>query len=61
MAIRLVGLVKHTLDSVFSWTSENLDKFVVLGDKLNTSLRDNMLISCQSKLLCSRSDHTVCY
>ncbi|XP_034553964.1 uncharacterized protein LOC117823040 isoform X1 [Notolabrus celidotus] len=45
MAISLVGMAKHTTDSVFSWQSETLDDVVVSGDKLYASLRKNNLIS----------------
>ncbi|XP_034537730.1 uncharacterized protein LOC117811513 isoform X3 [Notolabrus celidotus] len=45
MAISLVGMAKHTTDSVFSWQSKTLDDVVVSGDKLYASLRKNNLIS----------------
>lgn len=34
MAISLVALTQHSVDSVFSWQTENLDKVVVFGDRL---------------------------
>ena len=52
MAIGLVGIAKHTVGSVFSWRSEDLDNVVVLGDRLYTSLRDNNKITGSSELLC---------
>ena len=44
MAISLVGLATHSVESVFSWRSDNLDKVVQLGDELYTSLRDGKMI-----------------
>ncbi|XP_077378697.1 uncharacterized protein LOC144019426 isoform X12 [Festucalex cinctus] len=45
MAIAYVGLAKHTISSVFSWCSTDLDEVVVLGDSLYTWLRNNNKIS----------------
>ncbi|KAI4797043.1 hypothetical protein KUCAC02_026589 [Chaenocephalus aceratus] len=42
---------KHTVHSVFTWQTDNLDKVVVLGDDLYTSLRDQQGISGGYKLL----------
>lgn len=52
MAISLVSLAKHTVDGVLSWQTEHLDRVVVLGDKLYTSLREKNMISCQSNIMC---------
>ena len=52
MAVSLVALAKHSIDSVFLWQSGNLDKVVELGDKLYTSLRESKSISGRSQLLC---------
>ncbi|KAK0130639.1 hypothetical protein N1851_034882 [Merluccius polli] len=53
MAISLVALAKHSIDSVFSWQTDNLDKVVVLGDKLyNDITGDSNVNSNQSKHLC---------
>ena len=52
MAISLVGISKHTVDSVFSWSAADLDKVVVEGDRLYTSLRKGKKCGC-SKILCS--------
>ncbi|XP_036947922.1 uncharacterized protein LOC119016128 isoform X1 [Acanthopagrus latus] len=52
MAVILVALAKHRIDSVFLWQSGNLDKVVELGDKLYTSLRESKSISGRSELLC---------
>ncbi|XP_042275301.1 uncharacterized protein LOC121902129 isoform X1 [Thunnus maccoyii] len=52
MAVSLVSLAKHAVDSVFAWQAKDLDRVVVLGDRLYTSLRDNNKISGSSKLLC---------
>ncbi|KAI4794723.1 hypothetical protein KUCAC02_031884 [Chaenocephalus aceratus] len=51
MAVSLVGVAKHTVHSVFTWQTDNLDKVVVLGDNLYTSLRDQQGISGGYKLL----------
>lgn len=51
MAIGLVGIVKHTVGSVFSWHSNDLDNGVVLVDRLYTSLCDNNMITGSSELL----------
>ncbi|KAK7921900.1 hypothetical protein WMY93_008802 [Mugilogobius chulae] len=40
MAIALVALAKHTVSSVFSWTPEQLDWVLILGDQLYTRLRE---------------------
>ncbi|XP_042269742.1 uncharacterized protein LOC121898666 isoform X1 [Thunnus maccoyii] len=52
MAVGLVSLAKHAVDSVFAWQVKDLDRVVVLGDQLYTSLRDNKKISGSSKFLC---------
>ncbi|XP_030284358.1 uncharacterized protein LOC115588117, partial [Sparus aurata] len=52
MAVSLVALAKHSIDSVFSWQSDDLDKVVELGDKLYTSLWESKSISGRSELLC---------
>ncbi|XP_073318283.1 uncharacterized protein [Pagrus major] len=52
MAVSLVALAKHSIDSVFSWQSGDLDKVVELGDELYTSLRESNSISGRSQLLC---------
>ncbi|XP_073323359.1 uncharacterized protein [Pagrus major] len=52
MAVSLVALAKHSIDSVFSWQSGDLDKVVELGDELYTSLRESNSISGRSELLC---------
>lgn len=36
MAISLVSLAKHKVDSVLSWETKDLDRVVVLGDLLYT-------------------------
>ncbi|KAK0135929.1 hypothetical protein N1851_028200 [Merluccius polli] len=52
MAISLVALAKHSTDSVFSWQTDNLDKVLVLGDKLyNEITADSNVNSNQSKHL----------
>ncbi|XP_074521381.1 uncharacterized protein LOC141787082 [Halichoeres trimaculatus] len=45
MAISLLSLAKHTIQSVFSWQSHTLDEVLVSGDKLYSSLREKNLIS----------------
>uniref|UniRef100_A0AAX7UK93 ATP-dependent DNA helicase n=1 Tax=Astatotilapia calliptera TaxID=8154 RepID=A0AAX7UK93_ASTCA len=52
MAIGLVSLAKHKVDSVFSWETKVLDRVVVLGDLLYTNLRDGNTISNSSSVLC---------
>ncbi len=52
MAIALVSLAKHTVDSAFSWQPKDLDRVVVLGDELYTTLQDTNRISHSSNLLC---------
>ncbi|XP_073341488.1 uncharacterized protein [Pagrus major] len=52
MAVSLVALAKHSIDSVFLWQSGDLDKVVELGDELYTSLRESNSISGTSELLC---------
>lgn len=52
MAIALVSVAKHTVDSVFSWQKKDLDRVVVLGDEVYTALRDSNRISHLSNLLC---------
>ncbi|XP_073321847.1 uncharacterized protein [Pagrus major] len=52
MAVSLVALAKHSIDTVFSWQSGDLDKVVELGDELYTSLRESNSISGRSELLC---------
>ncbi|KAK0139608.1 hypothetical protein N1851_023517 [Merluccius polli] len=53
MAISLVALAKHSIDSVFSWQTDNLDTVVVLEDKLyNEITADSNVNSNQSKHLC---------
>ena len=52
MAVSLVALAKHSIDSVFLWQSGNLDKVVELGDELYTSLLESKSISGRSLLLC---------
>ena len=52
MAISLVALVKHTTESVFSWQPDTLDKVVVSGDELYTSLREGNLITAGAEYLC---------
>ena len=52
MAVSLMALVKHTTDSVFSWQPDTLDKVVVSGDQLYTSLREGNLISAGAECLC---------
>lgn len=52
MAIGLVSLAKHKVDSVFSWETKDLDRVVVLGDLLYTNLRDCNMISNSSSVLC---------
>ncbi|KAA0701445.1 ATP-dependent DNA helicase PIF1 [Triplophysa tibetana] len=51
MAIALVSLAKHTVDSVFSWQTKHVDRVLVLGDQMYTSLRDTNKISHPSKML----------
>uniref|UniRef100_A0A8P4JXI5 ubiquitinyl hydrolase 1 n=1 Tax=Dicentrarchus labrax TaxID=13489 RepID=A0A8P4JXI5_DICLA len=51
MAISLVAVAKHSIESVFSWQADNLDKVVVLGDNLYNTLRDSNVTSEVSKLL----------
>jgi len=51
MAVSLEGIAKHTIDSVFTWQTDNLDKVVVLGDNLYTSLRDQQGIRGGYRLL----------
>ncbi|KAI4790704.1 hypothetical protein KUCAC02_034463 [Chaenocephalus aceratus] len=51
MAVSLVGVAKHTVHSVFTRRSDHLNKVVVLGDDLYTSLRDQQGISGGYKLL----------
>ncbi|XP_051269404.1 uncharacterized protein LOC127370939 [Dicentrarchus labrax] len=51
MAISLVAVAKHSIESVFSWQAGNLDKVVVLGDNLYNTLRDSNVTSEVSKLL----------
>uniref|UniRef100_A0A8P4FZU0 ubiquitinyl hydrolase 1 n=1 Tax=Dicentrarchus labrax TaxID=13489 RepID=A0A8P4FZU0_DICLA len=51
MAISLVAVAKHSIDSVFSWQTNNLDKVVVLGNKLYNTLRDSNVTSEVSELL----------
>ncbi|XP_077397152.1 uncharacterized protein LOC144033151 [Festucalex cinctus] len=41
MAIAYVGLANHTVSSAFSWCSEDLDKVLVLGDRLYTLLKNS--------------------
>ncbi|XP_077364609.1 uncharacterized protein LOC144009028 isoform X1 [Festucalex cinctus] len=41
MAIAYVGLANHTASSAFSWCSEDLDKLLVLGDRLYTLLKNS--------------------
>lgn len=50
MAISLVNLAKHTVDSVFS--TKDLDDVVCLGDKLYTKLQLNNMISGEAIMLC---------
>ena len=53
MAISLVALAKHSIDGVFSWQTDNLDKVVVSGDKLyNEVTADSNVNREQSKHLC---------
>ncbi|XP_073346954.1 uncharacterized protein [Pagrus major] len=52
MAVSLVALAKHSIDTVFLWQSGDLDKVVELGDELYTSLRESNSISGSSELLC---------
>ncbi len=52
MAIALVSLAKHTVDSAFSWQTKDLDKVLVLGNELYTTLQDTNRISHSSNLLC---------
>lgn len=52
MAIGLVSLAKHKVNSIFSWETKDLDKVVVLGDLLYTNLRDCNMISNSSSVLC---------
>ncbi|XP_030578908.1 uncharacterized protein LOC115775538, partial [Archocentrus centrarchus] len=52
MAISLVSLAKHTIDSVFSWQTKDVDRVVLLGDKLYTDLRDGDMISGSASYLC---------
>lgn len=52
MAISLVSLAKHIVDSVFSWQTKDLDDVVCLGDKLYTKLRLNNMISGGATMLC---------
>ncbi|XP_016118254.1 uncharacterized protein [Sinocyclocheilus grahami] len=51
MAIALVSLAKHTVNSAFSWQTKDLDRVVVLGDELYTALRDANRIRHSSNLL----------
>nr|XP_043868972.1 uncharacterized protein LOC122758736 [Solea senegalensis] len=44
MAVSLAAMAMHKTKSVFSWQTRHLDKAVVCGDKIYTSLRDNNLI-----------------
>ncbi|KAF0046106.1 hypothetical protein F2P81_002635 [Scophthalmus maximus] len=52
MAIGLVSLARHTVHSMFSWQTEDLDQALVLGDKLYTGLRVNEMIGASSEMLC---------
>ncbi|XP_029915166.1 uncharacterized protein LOC115364741, partial [Myripristis murdjan] len=51
MAIALVSLAKHTVRSAFSWDRLDLDRALVEGDELYTSLRDLNIFSHVSNLL----------
>ncbi|XP_029904306.1 uncharacterized protein LOC115357061 [Myripristis murdjan] len=51
MAIALVSLAKHTVSSAFSWDRLDLDRALVEGDELYTSLRDLNIFSHVSNLL----------
>ena len=51
MAIGLVGIAKHTVDSVFSYSAADLNKIVFEGDRLYTSLRKGKKSGC-SEILC---------
>ncbi|XP_030019138.1 uncharacterized protein LOC115439442 [Sphaeramia orbicularis] len=51
MAIALVSLARHTVKSVFSWDSFDLDRVLVEGDKLYCDLRSKNLFSHVSNLL----------
>lgn len=51
MAIGLVSIAKHTVDSIFSWQTKDLDRVVVLGDELYMALRDTNRISHLCNLL----------
>ncbi|XP_029923306.1 uncharacterized protein LOC115370422 isoform X2 [Myripristis murdjan] len=51
MAIALVSLAKHTVSSAFSWDRLDLDRALILGDELYTSLRELKTFSHVSNLL----------
>ncbi|XP_044191600.1 LOW QUALITY PROTEIN: uncharacterized protein LOC122969723, partial [Thunnus albacares] len=51
MAIAFVSLAKHTVSSVFSWKRHDLDRALVVGDELYSSLRDHGIFMHQSGLL----------
>ncbi|XP_078022884.1 uncharacterized protein LOC144462597 [Epinephelus lanceolatus] len=51
MAIALASLAKHTLLSVLSWDRFDVDRVLVVGDELYTSLRDLNIFSHKSNLL----------
>ncbi|KAK7886520.1 hypothetical protein WMY93_026141 [Mugilogobius chulae] len=51
MAIALVALAKHTVSSVFSWTPEQLDWVVLLGDQLYTRLREAGKVNEDNEML----------
>ncbi|XP_029902263.1 uncharacterized protein LOC115355547 [Myripristis murdjan] len=51
MAIALVSLAKHTVRTAFSWDRLDLDRALVEGDELYTSLRDLNIFSHVSNLL----------
>ncbi|XP_078019479.1 uncharacterized protein LOC144459401 [Epinephelus lanceolatus] len=51
MAIALASLAKHTLLSVFSWDRFDVDRALVVGDELYTSLLDLNIFSHESNLL----------
>ncbi|XP_078032241.1 uncharacterized protein LOC144467462 [Epinephelus lanceolatus] len=51
MAIALASLAKHTLLSVFSWDRFDVDRTLVVGDELYTTLRDLNIFSHESNLL----------
>ncbi|XP_029933202.1 uncharacterized protein LOC115377530, partial [Myripristis murdjan] len=51
MAIALVSLARHTVRSAFSWDRLDLDRALVEGDELYTSLRDLNIFSHVSNLL----------